>query len=80
MQKFVCAHELAHALLHPEVNSFYALFPVGRYEGQANNFAVNLLLMGAKEEYPDFDLYQLANVAGIPLQAFESAYEHIIVA
>ena len=80
MRRLICAHELAHALFHPEVNAFYTLFPIGRYEREANDFAVNLLLMGAKEEYPDYDLYALARVAGIPRQLLESAFGHIIVA
>jgi Zn-dependent peptidase ImmA (M78 family) len=75
----VCAHELGHALLHPEINLFYTIFPIGRYERQANDFAVNMLLRGAKEDYPDFDIYQLAQVAGIPKHLLESAFEHVIL-
>jgi Zn-dependent peptidase ImmA (M78 family) len=78
-KKLVCAHELGHALLHPEINLFYTVFPVEKYERQANNFAVNLLLMESKEDYPDYDLYQLAQVAGIPKSLLEAAYEHIVI-
>lgn len=78
-KRLVCAHELGHALLHPEVNLFFTLFPVERYERQANNFSVNLLLMSAKEDYPDYDSYQLARVAGIPINLLEAAQGNIII-
>ena len=46
-QQFVCAHELGHALLHPELNVLFlrrnTLLPVSRLEQEANRFAVNLL-------------------------------------
>lgn len=80
LRMLVCAHELGHALLHPEVNAYYSLFPVGRYERQANSFAVNLRLMDARQDHPDYDLYQLACVAGIPKALLESAFESIVVA
>jgi Zn-dependent peptidase ImmA (M78 family) len=78
-KRLVCAHELGHALIHPEINLFYTFSPVEKYERQANAFAVNLLLMSASEEYPDYDLYQLARVAGIPTNLIEAAYENIII-
>ena len=79
LQRFICAHELGHALIHPEVNAFYELFPENRYERHANEFAINLLLRGAHEEYPDFDLYQLAKVAGIPKLYLEASFDRIFV-
>jgi Zn-dependent peptidase ImmA (M78 family) len=78
-KRLVCAHELGHALLHPELNAFYTVFPRGKYERQANDFAVNLLLMAAQEDYPDYDCYQLARVIGIPINLLESAQENIFV-
>ena len=80
IKRLVCAHELGHALLHPELNAFYTVFPRSKYERQANDFAVNLLLAAAREDYPDCDYYQLARIAGIPNYLLESAYENIIVA
>ena len=42
-QKFVCAHELGHALLHSELNTLFlqrnTLNIKGKYENQANEFA-----------------------------------------
>lgn len=47
-QRFVCAHELGHAVLHPAVNTPFlrrsTLFSVGKIEREANEFAVELLI------------------------------------
>ncbi|RJG23368.1 ImmA/IrrE family metallo-endopeptidase [Paenibacillus thiaminolyticus] len=47
-QRFVCAHELAHDRLHTGTGHFFiernTLFSVGKYERQANEFALRLLL------------------------------------
>ncbi|MCY9516724.1 ImmA/IrrE family metallo-endopeptidase [Paenibacillus apiarius] len=47
-QRFVCAHELAHDRLHKGVGHFFierhTLFQVGKFERQANQFALQLLL------------------------------------
>lgn len=46
-QRFICAHELAHAILHPGVSRFWmeqnTFFCVGKYERQASQFAILLL-------------------------------------
>ncbi|WP_438435446.1 ImmA/IrrE family metallo-endopeptidase [Gorillibacterium sp. sgz500922] len=46
-QRVICAHELGHAILHPGVSRFWidehTYFFVGKYERQANQFAVRLL-------------------------------------
>jgi len=48
MKKFVCAHELGHALLHPRSSTPFmrekTLFSVDRIEVEANTFAVEVLL------------------------------------
>lgn len=49
-KRFVCAHELGHDRLHPGVSRFWldksSLFNPGKYERQANKFAVRLLTAG----------------------------------
>ncbi|MGG1598561.1 ImmA/IrrE family metallo-endopeptidase [Paenibacillus naphthalenovorans] len=49
-QRFVCAHELAHDRLHPGFNRFWldeqSFFNAGKFERQANKFAVRLLTAG----------------------------------
>ena len=72
-QRFVCAHELGHALIHPEISLRYTIFPQSKYEKQANKFAVYLLLKDISCEFPWYDTYQLARTAGIPLEALEAA-------
>ncbi|MDO7788815.1 ImmA/IrrE family metallo-endopeptidase [Desulforamulus aquiferis] len=51
-QRFICAHELAHDRLHPGFSRFWldqhSLFNPGKYERQANMFAVRLLLSKTK--------------------------------
>lgn len=52
IEKFVCAHELAHLVLHKEINSVFmetqTLLLDCKYERQANLFAMLLL-------YPDIN-------------------------
>lgn len=49
-QRFVCAHELAHDRLHPGISRFWldeqSFSNAGKYERQANKFAVHLLIAG----------------------------------
>lgn len=48
MLRFVVAHELGHAVLHPKANTpfmqGFTYFVVDKYEIEANTFAVNLLV------------------------------------
>ena len=54
MKRFVCAHELGHAVLHPKVNTPFlrrsTLLSVDKIEREANEFAVELLV-------PDEDVF-----------------------
>lgn len=47
-QKFVCAHELGHMLLHKNTNAVYmdtrTSFNTNKYEIEANQFAAELLI------------------------------------
>ncbi|WP_416729244.1 ImmA/IrrE family metallo-endopeptidase [Fictibacillus sp. JL2B1089] len=47
LQSFICAHELGHALLHPDANTPFltkhTFFSTESYEKEANLFAVKLL-------------------------------------
>lgn len=71
LESYVCAHELGHAICHSDLNvqllcegAFYAK---GKFERQANAFAVELLLPDdLLQEYPDTTIYQLARSAGVP--------------
>lgn len=71
MQRFVCAHELAHSILHADLNvpklTRYTFFSRDKFEVQANTFAVELLLPDELlREYPDCSIYQLAASVGVP--------------
>ncbi|MDC7739818.1 ImmA/IrrE family metallo-endopeptidase [Bacillus sp. FF-1] len=72
-QRFVCAHELGHALLHPKANTLFlrnqTLFSVDRLEVEANTFAVELLLsddMIFDYENTNLSIQEVAEIHGIP--------------
>lgn len=74
-QRFTCAHELGHRIMHPKVNTPFlrknTLLSVERIEREANQFAVELLM-------PDFLLQDIQYTAltfhkaslafGVPLE------------
>lgn len=69
-QRIVCAHELGHAILHPDANTPFlrssTLISVGRMETEANKFAVDI--MWSDEElraYQDWTIPQIAVRLGI---------------
>lgn len=73
IQRFVCAHELGHAVLHPRSNTPFlranTLFSVEKLEVEANTFAVELLLPDdVIAQYRDTDLtiYDVAEIHSIP--------------
>lgn len=72
-QRFVCAHELGHAILHPRANTPFlrknTLFSIDKLEVEANTFAVELLLPDEYlQEYQDTNLsiYDFSEMFGIP--------------
>ncbi|MDQ7094169.1 ImmA/IrrE family metallo-endopeptidase [Desulfosporosinus sp. PR] len=72
-QRFVCAHELGHAILHPKVNTPFlrsnTLFSVQRIEREANEFAVELLMPDVTfraYENRSRSIYEIAARHGIP--------------
>lgn len=71
LQRFVCAHELGHALLHQDANvpflRAHTFYCTNKLERQANAFAVELLL--PDELIMDHDCTSLCNLAkavGVP--------------
>ncbi|KAF6628803.1 ImmA/IrrE family metallo-endopeptidase [Paenibacillus sp. EKM208P] len=52
-QRVVCAHELGHDRLHPGLGRFWldenTFFNTGKYERQANTFAVKLLTFNEQQ-------------------------------
>jgi len=73
LSRFVCAHELGHAILHPDANTPFlkkkTFYSIERIEIEANTFAVELLLPDYtihehKDEY--LTLNEIANIYGVP--------------
>ncbi|MED1557560.1 ImmA/IrrE family metallo-endopeptidase [Bacillus paramycoides] len=69
MKKFVCAHELGHAILHPDANTPFmrenTLFSTEKIEVQANYFATMLLLKN-RNIYEYQTKKQILMACGIP--------------
>ncbi|MGI8278575.1 ImmA/IrrE family metallo-endopeptidase [Bacillus mycoides] len=72
-QRFVCAHELGHALLHPKANTPFlrnqTFFSVDRFEIEANTFAVELLLTDeiiSAYEDTHLSIQEVAEIHGVP--------------
>lgn len=69
MQTFTAAHELGHALLHPNANTpflrNYTGFNMNKYEIQANKFAMELLILECDlMEYQEYTTNQISRVLG----------------
>ncbi|NHN29455.1 ImmA/IrrE family metallo-endopeptidase [Paenibacillus agricola] len=68
-QRFVCAHELGHDRLHRGVSRFFleehSFFNPGKFETQANRFAVKLLLAN-NEIQSEETTQQFCSRHGIP--------------
>ena len=73
LQRFVCAHELGHAVLHPDSNTSFlkanTYLSIDKIEVEANTFAVELLL--PNESLYQFNgteitIYDVAAAHGIP--------------
>ncbi|MFD1363070.1 ImmA/IrrE family metallo-endopeptidase [Lentibacillus salinarum] len=73
MQRFVCSHELGHAILHPRSNTPFlrnqTLFSIDKIEVEANTFAVELLMNDEKVyKFKDTNLSirEIGKIYGIP--------------
>lgn len=68
-QSFVLAHELGHMILHKKSNAIYmdtrTQFRTGRYETEANLFAMYLLVSDdVFYEYENYSISQLSRLLG----------------
>jgi Zn-dependent peptidase ImmA (M78 family) len=75
MHRFVCAHELGHAVLHPKSNTPFlranTLFSVEKLELEANTFAVELLLPDdviTQYHNTELTIYDVAEIHSVPRQ------------
>jgi len=77
VKKFVCAHELGHALMHKDVNAIYldtrTFLKTSIYERQANIFAINLILPDDNfiEEYKNCTISQAARCLNVSEELLE---------
>ena len=69
LQRFVCAHELGHAVLHPRSNTPFlranTMFSVERIEREANEIAVELLMPDTVVREHE-SIYDAAASCGVP--------------
>lgn len=78
-QKFTCAHELGHALMHPDLSTPFlresTLFSVDKLEVEANRFAACLCYPPdwLAEEYDGCSACRIAESLGLPLPLIEYA-------
>lgn len=74
-QEFVCAHELGHAIEHPDSNTPFlkkkTLFSTAKIEREANVFAMNLLFM-EKDLETQVTIDDALNKYGIPQKLLNS--------
>jgi Zn-dependent peptidase ImmA (M78 family) len=76
LETFVCAHELGHAIKHPDMNTpflkTYTLFSTDKIEREASTFAVELLLTDRLlHEYKGYCISTISKMAGIPDRLIE---------
>jgi Zn-dependent peptidase ImmA (M78 family) len=72
LQRFICAHELGHAILHHDINipflRAHTYYCTDKVEIQANMFAVELLLSDELiMDHRDTNLHNLARTVGLPI-------------
>lgn len=78
-QKFTCAHELGHALMHPDLSTPFlrdaTLFSIDKLEVEANRFATCLCYPPdlLAEEYDGCTTAQISEILGLPLPLIEYA-------
>ncbi|NOV01376.1 ImmA/IrrE family metallo-endopeptidase [Paenibacillus planticolens] len=76
-QRFVCAHELGHDRLHPGVSRFWldeqSFYNVGKFERQANRFAVRLLTADDPIK-ADETVEELFKRQGVPIELQQFYY------
>lgn len=75
-QKFCCAHELGHALLHTKSNVYFnnskTFFVQAKFESQANEFAAELLIEDdLLKKYEGYNLDVISKCTGINVKYLE---------
>lgn len=75
LQFFIAAHELGHAVQHPDTNTsflkIHTLFSTEKIEVEANTFAVELLLpddLFLENNESSFTIYDAIKEKGVPIE------------
>lgn len=80
IKKFVMAHEIGHAILHPDVNSLVfktCMLNTGRQEVEANMFAIHMLLPNKDiEDNPQYTVDNWASILGLPREIIEMRFNY----
>lgn len=78
LQRFTCAHELGHAILHHDTNTTFlkskTLFSTSKIEREANTFAVELLMPDSclyELQDTNLTIYEAAEMYGVPQEVCE---------
>ncbi|MGL4914476.1 MAG: ImmA/IrrE family metallo-endopeptidase [Romboutsia sp.] len=80
--KVVYTHELAHAVLHPDINTLelnsYDPVLVRKLEREADIF-VSLFLLNDTilEEYKDFSVYEISKFESVPVELVKLRYNYL---
>lgn len=65
--RYVCAHELGHAILHPELNYSFllsrTLYEPKKFEREADIFAAELLIEDSVLKLPEFKAMSVSQIA-----------------
>ncbi|WFA06292.1 ImmA/IrrE family metallo-endopeptidase [Bacillus sp. HSf4] len=79
-KEFICAHELGHAIFHPDANTPFlksqTLFSTDRIELEANFFAINLLFSSTngcvttKEAIEQYGIHEKLVLSNLNLKIF----------
>lgn len=81
LKKFVCAHELGHATLHPRLNTPFmrknTLLSVNKIEREANRFAAELLIPDENlfNSYDQMTIYDIASIHQVPVELVKLKYK-----
>lgn len=71
-KKFVCSHELGHAILHSKITTPCLMHLKNindiKIEFEANKFAVKLLMDGSHKDYYIEDKFKIMEYYGIPIE------------
>lgn len=74
-QRYTCAHELGHRILHPYVNTPFlkknTFLSIDRIEREANQFAVELLMpdnLLYENRHTAMTLSEAASIYGVPVE------------